>query len=112
MSDWIDLQLAHSLTPSQAPDELWTRLQAASAPQPRRHRSPIRWAVPAALAAGVMVVLAQPVRQERFELVSAHPARIESWLAHQPRESGPFGPIQGPVSINRSEAACRNCHTL
>jgi hypothetical protein len=116
MSDWIDLQLAHSLTPASAPDELWARIERARAPR-KPERSPIRWAVPAAIAAAVMVVLAQPVRQERFKLVSANPPKVEHWLAHQPGESGPLRPMpaaraQAVVSDGRSDAACRYCHTL
>ena len=108
MSDWIDLQLAHSLTPTRAPEELWARIRGAK-PEPRRRRSPVRWAVPAALAAGVMVVLAQPVRQEHFELTAGRPAKIERWLAHQPGESGPLRPV---VAIQDRDGSCRQCHVL
>src|SRR5215467_6025901 len=104
MSDWIDLQLAHSLTPTRAPEELWARIQGAQH-QPRRRHSPIRWAVPAALAAGVMVVLAQPVRQEHFELTPGRPAKVERWLAHEPRPTG-------AIAIQGRDASCRQCHVL
>jgi len=73
MSDWIDLQLAHSLTPVPAPEDLWARIQAP----PIRSRRPIaiRWAVPAAVAACVMVVLARPVHEDRV-FASSDPATV------------------------------------
>lgn len=112
MSDWIDLQLAHSLTPKSAPEELWARIQNASS-APRKRHSPIRWAVPAAIAAGVMVVLAQPVHQERFELVAGNPAKVHGWLAHKSAGSGTSSVLNvQAISTGRSETACRYCHTL
>src|SRR4051794_39585252 len=105
MSDWIDLQLAHSLGPVKAPDDLWARIQAG---RPRRTLHPaIRWGAVAALAASVTVLLARPVHKSRLEL-AAGPA-IRRSLAHEPvvrvADRGEAAPI-------RQNAACRGCHTL
>ena len=135
MSDWIDLQLAHSLTPVSAPDELWARIQAPVARQ--RRPVAIRWAVPAAIAACVMVLLARPVREDRT-FASSDPAAVAKRMAHKAGVSVPAemrlksaqilrsGDVRvsyevdgksGSVLIERGaghtdSAACRLCHSL
>jgi hypothetical protein len=84
MSDWIDLQLAHSMGPVKAPDDLWARIDAASA-LPRRSNVS-RWVIAAACAAGVMALFARPIyeaRDVRPEFASSDPAAIQRWLAHE-----------------------------
>jgi hypothetical protein len=95
MSDWIDLQLAHSLGPAKAPDQLWARIDAASS-QPRRRFS-LRWAaIPAAaIAACVMVLLARPTHDVRAEFASNDPVAIERWLAHEAGVAVPLRPAPG-----------------
>ena len=103
MSEWIDLQLAHSLTPVNAPDELWARINAPVAQ--RKRPGAIRWAVPVAIAACVMVLLARPMdlsrmaagelRGGRLEFVSNDPVAVERWLAHQGGMSVPLRPAAG-----------------
>jgi len=88
MSDWIDLQLAHSLTRVQAPDELWARINA---PVVRRRPIAIRWALPAAIAACVMVLLARPVREDRV-FTSSDPAAVAKWMAHEAGVTVPLRP--------------------
>jgi len=110
MSDWTDLRLAHSLTPVQAPDELWTRIQAPqSSSRSRPHRPvAIRWAVPTAIAACVMVLLARPVREDRA-FASSDPAAVAKLVAHKPVVK------TAPVSLvirSDSTPTCRPCHTL
>src|SRR5436305_10235633 len=92
MSDWIDLQLAHSLTRVQAPDELWARMNGPVAPR-RRHMA-IRWAVPVAIAACGMIVLARPVREDRV-FAASDPAAVSKRMAHEKR----------PASKARTEVA-------
>ena len=103
MSDWIDLQLAHSLGPVKAPDDLWARIQAG---RPRRTLHPaIRWGAVAALAASVTVLLARPVHESRLEL-AARPAIQRSHAAVvRVADRGEAVPV-------RQNAACRGCHTL
>jgi hypothetical protein len=109
MSDWIDLQLAHSLTRTKAPDELWSRIQSgALAPtQPRR----VRWAFPVAVAACALLLLA---RLAAFELHTpttgfspVENVAVERWAAHQPGSGSVWNrePMQA-----RSD--CRLCHNL
>jgi hypothetical protein len=102
MSDWIDLQLAHSLTSVQAPDELWSRIQAPAV-RPRRPMA-IRCAVPAAVAACVMVVLARPVHEDRV-FASSDPTAVAEFMAHKPVKSAPIVPSEGGPT-------CLPCHTL
>jgi hypothetical protein len=91
MSDWIDLQLAHSLTPAQAPDELWARISSPVSP---RRPVAIRWAVPAAIAACVIVLLARPVRENRF-FASNDPVAVAKWMAHEAGVTVPLRPSAG-----------------
>ena len=91
MSDWIDLQLAHSLTRVQAPDELWARI---SAPVVQRRPVAIRWAVPVAIAACVMVLLARPVREDRV-FTSSDPVAVTKWMAHEAGVAVPLRPSAG-----------------
>jgi hypothetical protein len=53
MSDWLDLELSEQLAPVAAPDELWSRVRAAHAPD---RRAPRVFALP--VAAVVTLVLA------------------------------------------------------
>ncbi len=57
MPEWLDLELSHRLAPTEAPDELWTRVCLAQAGQiaVARRRSPV-FALP--VAAVVTLVLA------------------------------------------------------
>ena len=108
MSDWIDLQLAHSLGRAKAPDELWDRLQGRA---PRRRRPiAVRWAVPMAIAACVTVMLARPVQEGRFELVANQRADIAHRLAHEAAAQA-NGSAVIPIAV-RSELACGTCHSL
>jgi len=107
MSDWIDLQLAHSLGPVKAPEDLWSRIESAhtrSGPVRRNTASTMtlgRWAVPVAIAACVMVLLARPTREKQFELTSSDPARLQRWLAHEAGIAVPLRPTEG-VRIERA----------
>jgi hypothetical protein len=92
MSDWVDLQLAHSLTRVQAPDELWARIQAPVARQQRPVA--IRWAVPVAIAACVVVLLARPVHEDRV-FASSDPAAVAKWMAHEAGVTVPLRPADG-----------------
>src|SRR5262245_63667229 len=49
MSDWLDLELAHHLAPTSAPDQLWDRLQRMPPPRPKP-----RWPVAAIIATGMV----------------------------------------------------------
>src|SRR5438105_136634 len=95
MSDWIDLQLAHSLTPAHAPEELWARISGAATPRqaPRRPIA-IRWAVPAAIAACVMILLVRPVREDRV-FASNDPVAVAKWMAHEAGVTVPLRPSAG-----------------
>src|SRR5438270_3937496 len=104
MSDWIDLQLAHSLTPVPAPDELWTRINAPVVPQ--RRPFAIRYAVPTAIAACVMLLLARPVREDRV-FASSDPAAVARWTAHKP---GASSPLRQPAEV-KTASGCQPCHT-
>src|SRR5882724_11533594 len=81
MSDWIDLQLAHSLGRVKAPDELWARIQRR--PVRRASHAILRWGTVAAVAAGVTVLLARPVRESQVEIATARPAVVQRSLAHE-----------------------------
>ncbi len=101
MSDWMDLQLAHSLAPVPAPAALWERVDAALIPaavaRPRRFPT-LRWAVPCAAAAAVVLLL---VRATAIELrahptyASNDPVAVEHWLAHEAGIPVPLRPAPG-----------------
>jgi hypothetical protein len=82
MSDWIDLQLAHSLGPVKAPDQLWARIEDAAS-VPVRRRSMIRWALPAAIAACIMLLFSRPAHNAGPELAYTDPEAVGRWLGHE-----------------------------
>src|SRR5258706_13566299 len=112
MSDWIDLQLAHSLTRAPAPDELWARInpncerQVNGPVAPRRRPIAIRWAVPVAIAACGMIVLARRVREDRV-FAASDPAAVSKRMAHEKR---PVSKARTEVAANTT--ACKHCHSL
>ena len=99
MSDWIDLQLAHSLTPLKAPDALWDHICAPlPKPAPRRHEA-FRWAAPCAVAACALLLL---IRSTSLELRPAHPqfvsndpVAVQHWMAHEAGIPVPLRPAPG-----------------
>jgi hypothetical protein len=94
MSDWIDLQLAHSLGPAKAPADLWDRIEAAQAP--KRRAGMARWGVAAAAAAACVVgLLAHSAQVSRTEFATNDPAAIERWLAHEAGIVAPLRPAPG-----------------
>lgn len=99
MSDWIDLQLAHSLAPVKAPDQLWARIEAASAAAPARRAVAIRWAFPVAVAACALLLLARlaavELRTPRAEFASNDAVAVEHWLAHEAGIPVPLRPSDG-----------------
>jgi hypothetical protein len=118
MSDWIDLQLAHSLNRVKAPEALWSRLQAAQAGVVET-RPRWRWAAPFAIAVCVLLMLlvvrasALELRGARTEFVSNDPVAMERWLAHHRGSVSRRG--QAPAVRVKSEMAsarveCVACH--
>ena len=99
MSDWIDLQLAHSLTRVQAPDDLWDRIMA---PPPVRRPFAVRWAVPTGIAACVMALTAMP-HELYIERPDFSAPVVERKLAHEAR------PAASP--IKSVDVSCQACHS-
>lgn len=125
MSDWIDLQLAHSLAPAKAPAALWDRIDAALCPPagtapsrrasfpkqrviafpaatdaPSRAALPraLRWGVPCAVAAIVLLLLVRTTALElrgHAEFASNDPIAVEHWLAHEAGIPVPLRPAPG-----------------
>jgi hypothetical protein len=102
MSEWIDLQLAHSLAPAKAPAALWGRIDAALCPAPVRPAprgiGAFRWAVPCAVAAVVLLLLVRTTAIElrgHAEFASNDPVAVEHWLAHEAGIPVPLRPAPG-----------------
>jgi len=99
MSDWIDLQLSHSLGPVSAPDELWERIDFPAASAPRRRPAAVRWAIPAAVAACLVFLLARmaayELRLSPVRYASADAAAVQRWLGHQAGVVVPLRPAAG-----------------
>jgi hypothetical protein len=114
MSDWTDLQLAHSLAPEKAPDELWARVQGgAVAARPSR---PFRWAFPVGVAACGLVLLARlaafELRTPRADFSPVETVAVERWAAHQ-AGSGRAWAAEGMRSKDMAATTnCGYCHTL
>jgi hypothetical protein len=80
MSDWLDLELSHHLSPTQAPDDLWDRVCAEQA---RRRPTP-HFAFPIAavvtlMLAGALYFIARGApapQQSRGYSASANPGCI------------------------------------
>ena len=95
MSDWLELELAHQLSPEAAPDALWERIQNGRAPARRTvPRWPIAAVVTLAVAAATLWLAARgqepaldlerlAVEQLRHpappEFLSSDPGRIAAW---------------------------------
>jgi hypothetical protein len=115
MSDWMDLQLAHSLTPVKAPDALWSRVSAAGgAPalsEPPRWTAGFRRGVPCAAAAALLLLLVRAtvveLRPPHGEFVTNGPVTVERWLAHEKSASSVTG--RGLTVVDGS---CSACHSL
>lgn len=103
MSDWMDLQLAHSLAPAKAPDALWARVNARIDMPAPAAASPwigmFRWAAPCAVAVAVLLLLVRAtaieLRPAHAEFVSNDPIAVERWLAHEAGVAVPLRPAPG-----------------
>jgi hypothetical protein len=111
MSDWTDLQLAHSLAPIQAPEALWSRINSPAPVPQSRWREAFRMAAPCAAAAAFVLLLvrtsALELRPPHPDFVANEPIAVERWLAHE------AGPAHRPApAMEAAAAACKTCHTL
>src|ERR1043165_8497890 len=59
MPDWLDLELAHRLGPTKAPDELWDRVMAGPRPLRRQRSWPVAATLTITALAGVMWMTAK-----------------------------------------------------
>lgn len=110
MSDWLDLELAHHLAPTGAPDQLWERLQQGRpAPRPRT-----KWPVAAVIAtltvaAGTLWMVAHG--QERaadLRLLASRELASHPTLdlhSHDPREIAAWARREAGVDLALSPAA-------
>jgi hypothetical protein len=112
MSDWVDLQLAHSLTQVKAPDALWERVATAGgapAVSEPRWTAGFRRGVPCAAAAALLLLLVRAsaieLRPPHDDFVANGPVSIERALAHE-RTSSP------PNVTTVTDIGCAACHTL
>jgi len=101
MSDWMDLRLAHSLTPLKAPDALWSRVNAgigaATAAERPRATGLFRWGVPCAVAAAVVLLAStttMELRPPHAAFVSNDSVAVEHWLAHEAGVAVPIRPVR------------------
>ena len=95
MPEWLELELAHQLSPASAPDALWERIQSGR--PPARHHIP-RWPIAAILTLMVaaatlwlaakgqepplsleQLALEQLHRPAALDLRSSDPAEIAAW---------------------------------
>jgi hypothetical protein len=115
MSDWTDLQLAHSITPVKAPDELWSRVSAAGGTpalsEPPRWTAGFRRGVPCAAAAALLLLLVRAtvveLRPPHGEFVTNGPVAVERWLAHE-KSAASFT----DRGLTVSGGSCVACHNL
>ena len=96
MPDWLELELAHQLSPAAAPDALWERIQSGR--PPRRHVAS-RWPVAAILTLAAaaatfwlaakgqepvlnleQMALQQLQNPAPLDLASTDPARVAAWM--------------------------------
>jgi hypothetical protein len=82
MSEWVDLQLSHQMASVQAPDELWSRVQAGRRARARRVFPRLALATVAAVLAVIAV----------------------AYSATKPRELRP--------ATSFSTGTCNACHTM
>src|SRR5689334_13844456 len=112
MSDWMDLQLAHSLTPAKAPDALWSRINGAAQPARPRWQDSFRRGTLSTVAAAMLFLLvratAVELRPPHEDFVANTPVAAKKWLAHEPQVQR----VRLEVSSVRSESGCKTCHTL
>jgi len=122
MSDWVDLQLAHSLTPVQAPDALWARIHAPAAGARPHWRESFRWLAPCTMAVAMLLLLirttALELRPPHPEFIANDPAGIQHRLAHEatPVKSA-FAETKSSldstvIASTRNDAPCTTCHSL
>ena len=115
MSDWMDLKLAHSLTPVKAPDALWNRVSAAGgAPalsEPPRWTAGFRRGVPCAAAAALLLLLVRAtvveLRPPHDQFVANDPLAVEKCLAHEKSPS-----VAGKGMTVVTDGSCSFCHNL
>ena len=124
MSDWTDLQLAHSLTPVKAPDSLWARVNAGNGTgataERRRATGAFRWSVPCAVAAAVVLLAStttMELRPPHGAFVSNDPVAVEQWLAHEagvaaPVRQGDGGQVRGSRAVRGNVASVSQPETV
>ncbi len=116
MSDWLELELAHHLAPTEAPDALWQRvsgaIMAAQVARPRRpsHRPlwlPVAAIVMVMVGAGAMWMFAKGQEpalnlghlaaldldaREPLDLTSSDPREITEWVRREAAVGLPLAP--------------------
>lgn len=117
MSDWMDLQLSHSLTPVKAPDDLWNRVSAAGgAPAISEPRWTVgfRRGVPCAAAAALLLLLVRAtvveLRPPHDQFVANDPVAVGRWLAHEKTSTSLTVSDKGATVV--SDGSCNLCHSL
>jgi hypothetical protein len=86
MPDWLDLELSHQLRPTEAPSELWTRIdrtlnRPARQKAPARSHLPIAAILTLALGAGTLWLIAKAEPPARH-FATAAPNASSCLLCH------------------------------
>jgi len=113
VSDWLDLELAHRLTPVKAPEGLWERVARGLPARTHRSRPTAGWmACPVATFATIALVATTfwlpGAGPARLELRSQNPTEIRRWVYDRTGVEVPLAPsanvrLEGARMLRRGD---------